>query len=371
MSAKPSRVFFDARFIRIGHHDGISRFSVGLANALVKHIPVTAIVYREEQLRELDPSIEHIYANDPTKIAELGFARRLNRAGAELVYSPMNTTGSLGRRFKLILSQHDLIYFKHPKPPNDFSPLLRLGWRLFHLSYWPQRFTLNRADALVTVSETSKKHLQQHRLFRGEIAVVLNASGSEGQLLSGPNQAQASNPNPAKGSARNKLIYMGSFMPYKNVETLIFAMAQLPELELHLLSRVNQKRQAELMALQSATGGKVIWHNGVTDQQYQLLLDDSLALVSASFDEGFGIPVVEAQSRGIPVVLSDIEIFHEIAGASAHFFNPNQVDACVKAINQLRDSESWQRASVQALKNSKRFTWDNSANDLMSLISRL
>lgn len=356
-----ARVFFDARFIRIDHHDGISRFSVGLANALVKLVPVTAVIYNEAQLRELDPAIDHIYANDPTKSGELSLAKKLNRAGAELVYSPMNTTGSWGRKFKLVLSQHDMIYFKHRQPPTDLSLPLRIGWRLFHLSYWPQRFTLGRGDALVTVSETSRREMQAAKLFSGEIAVVLNACGSEGEL------APAAVPH----AQRKSLIYMGSFMPYKNVETLIKAMAQLPGLELHLLSRVRPERKAQLEQLGASSGGRIVWHNGVTDERYHELLDGALALVTASFDEGFGIPIVEAQSRGIPVVVSDIEIFHEIAGPSALYFDPNQPDALSSAVSRLTDESTWQQARANALVNAKRFSWQKSAESLMELFRKL
>ena len=358
---QPDRIFFDARFIRLDHHDGISRFSVGLANALAERVPVTAIVYHEIQLRELSPAIDHIFANDPTKPGELGLAKLLNRAGAQLVYSPMNTTGSWRRKFKLILSQHDMIYFKHRKPPTDLSLPLRVGWRLFHLSYWPQRFTLGRGDALVTVSETSKRQMQRAKLFRGEIAVVLNAAGSEGAV------AQSSVPH----RERNKLVYMGSFMPYKNVETLIKGMALLPNLELHLLSRIRPQRQAELAARVDQSGGRVVWHNGVSDAEYHELLDQSLALVTASFDEGFGIPIVEAQSRGIPVVVSDIEIFHEIAGAESAYFDPNQATAFAAAVKTLQDEQVWQAARGSALKNSERFSWTKSAEALLQLIERL
>ena len=362
-----NRVFFDARFIRIGHHDGISRFSVGLANALVKRVAVTAVVYDEAQLRELDPKIDHVFANDPTKVSEIGFARCMNKLGAELVYSPMNTTGSMGRKFKLVLSQHDMIYYKHRKPPTDLNWLLKLGWRLFHLTYWPQRFTLARGDALVTVSETSKREMQRARLYKGEIAVVLNASGSEigGEVAGGVRTT-----NLAPNQRRN-LVYMGSFMPYKNVETLIDAMQFLPGLELHLLSRVSPKRREELSCRILESGGKVVWHNGVTDEEYLAVLDGALALVTASFDEGFGIPIVEAQARGIPAVVSDIEIFHEIVGEQQLFFMPNASRELAEQIARLRDAREWTRQSQLALANSQRFSWQQSADSLLALFDRL
>ncbi len=58
---------------------------------------------------------------------------------------------------------------------------------------------------------------------------------------------------------------MGSFMPYKNVETMIRGMAELPGFTLHLLSRITPQRRAELEPLVPPERSKVEFHNGVTD----------------------------------------------------------------------------------------------------------
>jgi glycosyltransferase involved in cell wall biosynthesis len=355
------RLFFDARFIRLTHHDGISRFSVGLINALAKRVPVTAIVYDERQLKELDPSVEHVFANDPAKPSEPRVAKLLNPTGAQVVYSPMSTTGSAGRTYKLVLSQHDLIYYRHRKPPTDLSLWLQLLWRAFHLAYWPQRILLNRADGLVTVSETSKRLLKQHRLFKGEIAVVFNAAGSESKPAT----------KPIEFAKRNKVTYIGSYMPYKNVETLIAAIAELPELELHLLSKPSAERKAELMKNAGDATDRIVWHGGVSDEQYAEILAESLVLATASFDEGFGIPVIEAQSQGIPTVISDIEIFHEIGGEAARYFDPSKPAELATQIRRLQSEPEWRAASAASLENAKRFNWDDSAQALLDYLAEL
>ncbi|MEY3908600.1 MAG: hypothetical protein RLZZ90_507 [Actinomycetota bacterium] len=88
---KIQRIFFDARFIRWDNHDGISRFSAGLFAALHRRTPVTAIIHDTRQLQRLPKGCDYLVASDPTSLRELFIATKLNKAGAHLVFSPMQT----------------------------------------------------------------------------------------------------------------------------------------------------------------------------------------------------------------------------------------------------------------------------------------
>jgi len=119
-------------------------------------------------------------------------------------------------------------------------------------------------------------------------------------------------------------------------------------------------------------GGKVIFHNGVSETAYHQQLDRAVALVTGSQDEGFGIPLVEAMSRGIPVVVSDIEIFREIGGTAALYFDQNSAPDFA---NQGSKTEI-KPGLVRALKSiaevvEKSSTGTNSAGALMRMISEL
>src|SRR5699024_10657054 len=118
------------------------------------------------------------------------------------------------------------------------------------------------------------------------------------------------------------LIYMGAFLPYKNDESLIRALEHLPGWTLHIASRIDGRREAQLRALipDLAT---VVFHRGISDADYAHLLDEATALVTASKEEGFGLPVIEAMAQGVPVAVSDIRIFREIAAEAAMYFDPD------------------------------------------------
>ena len=358
-SAMDDAIFFDARYIRVDHHDGISRFSVGLLTALARVTKVVAIISDERQLKLLPPEINHHKIHGPTSWLEPFTALRLNGLGAKIVYSPMQTMGTMGRRFKLVLTLHDLIYYRHPAPPPAMPAIVRILWRLYHLSYWPQRWALNGADAVATVSNTTKSLILRHKLTKRPVGVVYNAAGASHSLGSHPDRGRPFG---------NDLVYMGSFMGYKNVETLISAMSELPNHNLHLLSKITPERKAQLLALVKTDGGRVFFHNGVSEEKYHELLGSALALVSASLDEGFGIPLVEAMSLGTPVVVSDIPIFHEIAGDSANYFAAEDDADFARAVAKLDDKALWKVESLKAKARVGSYSWETSAQSLIELL---
>jgi glycosyltransferase involved in cell wall biosynthesis len=347
--------FFDCRFIRVDHHDGISRFSSELFAAVANKVSVTALLCDLDQLRELPQGIEFIVVNDPKNPwLELLLPRKLNRHGARVVFSPMQTMGSLGKKYKLILTLHDLIYYKYRKPPGSLAWPIRLVWRLFHLSFTPVRILLNRADAVVTISETTKGLIQSNRLTRRPVHVIYNATSMP-------------TANSAKTTPISKnLVYMGSYMPYKNVEVLVGAMELLPEYTLTLCSKIDPKRKAQLLSQSTAAASsRIRFMDGASEAEYLQILDESFALVSASKDEGFGIPLVEAMSRSIPVVISDIPIFREVTSTAGIFFDPTSPAEFAAAVKNLERQETWQLASQKCLERSKSFDWNKSAEKLI------
>jgi glycosyltransferase involved in cell wall biosynthesis len=358
------RFGFDARYIRWDHHDGISRFSAGLAHELARLVaqrPGDELIFiiHDERQRALIPENETLMVTAPTSPREPWVAHQVNAAHLDVVFSPMQTMGARGRKYRLILTVHDLIYYRHRTPPPQFAWPLRLLWRLYHLSWAPQRWLLNRSDAVVAVSETTAGLISQHRLTRRLVYVVSNAAEEE--------------PKPRKSSsfrARTKrAIYMGSFMPYKNVETLVAAAALCPDWEFHFLSRIDATTRSRLQRLEP--DADLIFHNGTPEHEYRDLLATSRALVSSSLDEGFGIPLIEAMAAGTPVVVSDIEIFHEVAGRAALFANPTDPGAFAAALAQLDDETTWNSHSLASRDQAKNFSWRLSARRLLDVLDEV
>jgi glycosyltransferase involved in cell wall biosynthesis len=201
--------------------------------------------------------------------------------------------------------------------------------------------------------------IAKHHLTNREVVVVYNAP----EKITDPADRE-------KAQSKN-LIYIGSFMPYKNVETLIRGSGLLPGFTLHLLSRISETQRSSYEILARQVGANLVFHNGVTDEEYKDLLVNGFALVSASKDEGFGIPLVEAMQLGTPVVVSELEIFNEVAGSAGSFFDPDSPESFSKAVMSLDNQKAWSDKSKLSLNQAKEFDWSKSADALLEQFDRL
>ncbi|MGD8194661.1 glycosyltransferase family 4 protein [Herbiconiux sp. P18] len=363
------RLAIDCRYTRIGRHDGISRYTAGVVTALkelsdagdpaLEGVRLAMIVSDERQL-EMLPDLPWAKVSGPTSVLEPLVALQVNRLRPDAVISPMQTMGTAGRRYRLALTVHDLIYYSNPEPPHDLPGFVRVLWRLYHKAWWPQRLLLNRADAVVTVSETTRGLIESHALTRRPVVVARNAA----DLPDASVAVAAAEHADARAGAKS-LLYMGSFMPYKNVETLVRAVALLPGYTLHLLSRSTPADEERLRAV--APDARLEFHGGVSDEEYQALLQQATALVTASLDEGFGIPLVEAMGHGTPVVVSDIPVFREIGGDAALVAPAHDEKAFAETVTRLEDPDEWRRRSMASRAQAETFSWAESARALAEL----
>lgn len=354
-------VVVDARWTRIDTPDGITRFGAGLIEQLRELHRITVLIHDERQLRLLPPDVAWVRINRPIAVSELWVSRRLHRLGADVVFSPMQVIGGFRRRYRLVVTLHDLIYYRHPQPPGFLPAPVRLAWRLFHKAFWPQRVLLNRADVVVTVSETTRRLIERHRLTSRPVRVVPNA----------PSDAALVRSARGVGGGPRDLVYMGSFMPYKDVETLIRGMAFLPEYRLHLVSGIDPRRERELRALVPEQGGDVVFWRGIGEGDYRELLAGACALVTASRDEGFGLPIIEAMYAATPVVCTELDIFREVTAGHAAFFAPGDEHGFVVAVRRISDPGARDDLVVAAGERAREFSWQRSARELSALLREL
>ncbi|MET4780293.1 glycosyltransferase family 1 protein [Glaciihabitans sp. UYNi722] len=348
------KVIFDCRYTRFERHDGISRYTAGLVGAFSKLHPVTMLISDARQLPML-PDLPWVMGRPGTSALEpfIGMLS-INKHNPDIVFSPMQTMGATGRRYKLVMTVHDMVFYRIRQIPAGYSWYVRAIWRSFYLTYWPQRAVLHRADAVVTGSENCESEMKAARLTSRPLTVIR------------PGVDDLGTP-PREYPASKILLYMGTFQPNKNVETLARGMHHLPGYTLRLLSRISDEDRARIAAL--APDGSIVFDNGVTDEEYQEALLEATAMVTACRDEGFGIPLIEAEVVGTPLIISDIPLYHEVGGDAAVFFDHEDPRAFAKTVLDSDTPEEWKRLSAASRTQAAEFSWDESARRLLALLT--
>jgi glycosyltransferase involved in cell wall biosynthesis len=111
-------------------------------------------------------------------------------------------------------------------------------------------------------------------------------------------------------------------------------------------------------------GGRLHWLREVDDAGLSALYRGSAALLAASEEEGYGLPIIEAASHGLPVIARDIPVFREVAGAHALYFDGFDADAIATAV------QAWLSlgAAAPASTGMARLDWRQSARQLLDLV---
>ncbi len=112
---------------------------------------------------------------------------------------------------------------------------------------------------------------------------------------------------------------------------------------------------------------RLFFFNGPTDEELAQLYINSHCLIFASMDEGFGLPIVEAAHYKTPLLLSDITIFHEVAGNNARYFSLDSESHLVQAVMDFLEDDSTNQRKEDS-SNIKEISWAESATNLLDNI---
>lgn len=240
--------------------------------------------------------------------------------------------------------------------PQDFSFLFRVQW---HLAV--RLGMRRRGQQMVTVSRTSRSEIAAHfRMDADRItAIPLGADTL---------------PLPALSPAADDgvvLVAFGRHGAAKNARAVIDALALLPAdsgIEVAYVGDLDPALEP-YAAEKGIAPGQIHWLGPVSDQGLAEAFSGATAFVWPSLHEGFGLPPLEAQRLGAPVLASDIPINREILGDSARYFPATDAAALAALFTAIaRDPSLRADLSRRSLANAEDFTWLRSAERWNALI---
>jgi glycosyltransferase involved in cell wall biosynthesis len=278
------------------------------------------------------------------------------RAGVDVLHSPANF-GPLAGPFARVLTVHDVLFKRHPE---YVPPLMRAGTGLLLTP------AARRAHELITVSRASRDDIVR--------------------LLGVPEERVAAIPNgwtPPRGAGdaalarerfglddRPLVLSVASDLPHKDLPLLIEVLGRIPPEERPVLVLAGHGTDSGTLPERARAAGvadDAAFLGAVDPATLESLYAAAALVIASTRAEGFGLPVIEALGRGIPVACSDLPVLREVAGELAYWFEPGNSDAVAEAIRRaLREGGGDDRRAEREA-HARRFSWSAAAEATASV----
>jgi glycosyltransferase involved in cell wall biosynthesis len=380
------KIGIDARFLTHPQPGGFKTYTENLVATLARIDSDNEYVLyldRQPDPRDAVPSQPNFVTRVvPVRIPVVGLPSREQFAlgkqvkadRVDLFHSPC-LTAPLVLSCPLVITVHDMIWAF----PENFTS--RGSWSLKRrfidwYNYLIPRFAIRRASAIITVSQASKDSISKTLRINGDkITVTHEAAGSAFRLIEDAERLE---------SARKKyelpskyILALGAADPRKNIKSLIQAYGLLSdelrrEYQLAIVW-THPFLASEISKLVEELGlsGNVCFLRQVPNEDLVSIYNLASIFVFPSRYEGFGLPLLEAMSCGVPVVAANNSSIPEIVEDAAILFDAQDMSGISDTMRQVLADESVQaRLRRDGLERAARFSWDKCGFETISVYKK-
>ena len=368
----------NARFLQRGKLEGFGWFSWEVLQRIVAQHPEHEFIfffdrpYSDEFV--FAPNIRPVVLFPPARHPllflwwfEWAVANSLKKYRADVFFSPDGFL-SLRSAVPTCVVVHDIAHIHFPQ---------YVAWshRLYYHYMMP--LFLKKADAVLTVSEYSKKDILQHYEVKNkDISVCYNGCRQDFKPLSEEEKARI---RQKYTNQKPYFLYVGAVHPRKNVHRLIAAFDEFkvknPHSEHQLLIGGRFAWQVgEVKNAYDAAKNKADIHflGYVADAELPLLVASAFGLVYVSLFEGFGIPLLEAMNCDVPTITSDTSSMPEVVGEAGLWVNPENVSEIAQAMQRLTSDESLYLSLIEKGQiQRQQFSWQRTSEVVWKKIMTL
>jgi len=294
---------------------------------------------------------------------ELQIPRILKKYKADLFFSPDGYL-SLNTRVKQLAAIHDINFAHRPKD---------LPW--LKAKYYNHYFPLfaRRAKRIVTVSYFSKEDINRtYKIESDKIDVVYNGVNT----LYTPTSEEEKNQVKAwycMGS--DYFLFIGSLHPRKNISGLLraydaFRTSVESDVKLLIVGESMFKTsEIELTYEGMRHKDDVLFTGRLSNNELHQVLGAALALTFVPYFEGFGIPVIEAMSAGVPVICSNTTSLPEVGGSAVLYVDPFSLNQIKEAMIKIYEQKEVRDSLIEkGFIQKDKFSWNKTAELLWGSI---
>jgi glycosyltransferase involved in cell wall biosynthesis len=236
---------------------------------------------------------------------------------------------------------------------------------------------LRRAKLLLSISESSGREAVEHLGFDPADVVPIGADCDARFRPSSLSEEKRAHLRAAYGIERPFVMYTGGIDHRKNIEGLIRAYAALPQALRHryqlavvcAVQPTDRKRLLSLARKQGLGEDELILTGFVSDDDLLALYNACTLFVFPSWHEGFGLPALEAMRCGKAVLAANTSSLPEVVGREDALFDPFDEGAMAALIERVLTDDAFRHDLEQhALKQSRRFSWDETAQRALAAL---
>lgn len=268
----------------------------------------------------------------------------------------------INSQFTTIVTIHDLIEVNTKK----YNRLLNFSKRKMIFS------SIYNSDYIISISNSTTNEILKYRT--GVITTISN--GNNGLIKFSTEELQFVM---RKFSLQEKkyFVFIGTLQHHKNLINLIDAFSifhkSYPEYKLVLVGKKdNVWKQVQTNMRRNGLSEHIVITNHVSEIEKVSILSKAVCLCLISFEEGFGFPILEAQSLGIPVIVSDIPALRETAGLGAQIVDPHDIiDISEKMDSILSETNLSEKLVELGRKNLYRFSWQLAAKETLKVYEKV
>ena len=169
-------------------------------------------------------------------------------------------------------------------------------------------------------------------------------------------------------------LYIGNWRPRKNLQGLIKAFKIFTEKNKNFQLVIAGKKDKRFFDLEEIIkdenlGQKVILTDFISQEEKTALYKKAVALTFPSYYEGFGLPVLEAQSLEVPVLTSNTSSLLEVGRDSVLYVNPYNIKEIARGMEKIAFNETFKKELIKkGFENIKRFSWQKSARETLEVL---
>lgn len=286
---------------------------------------------------------------------QIGLAKQTFQDKLDLLFIPAHTSPLIHKKgLKTVVTVHDL--------GSEYLPKMHQLKQRLYLK-WITNFQLKTATKLIAVSKATREDLIKRVGVEPEKIEVIYEGYN--QNLFKPTKSDR-----LVNSLRPYYVFVGTIQPRKNLERVIKAFNVVRNSTLVIAGSKGWLAD-DIYNLPKKLGieDRVKFLGYVPDKDLPVLYSGAEALLFPSLFEGFGLPIIEAQACGCPVITSNTSSMPEVAGKGVVLVNPYSVEDIIRGIREIRRIR--ENLIKKGFENVKRFSWEKCAAQTLKVFEEV